>query len=95
MLKVTLLKSLNVRSGDVPLRFRLQDGRKADIVIDTGKCVEAAELMAFGKDGNVRKGCGSFNASLKSDIDKYLSVMSEVYLALARNGAAVTEEALN
>ena len=94
MLKVTLLKSLNVRSGDVPLRFRLQDGRKADIVIDTGKCVEAAELMAFGKDGNVRKGCGSFNASLKSDIDKYLSVMSEVYLALARNGAAVTEEAL-
>ncbi len=90
MFKVTLLKSQNVRSGQVPLRFRLLDGKKADFVFETGKAVDAKDMMAFGKDGNVRKGCASFDVSLKRDIDKYLTVISEAYIALIQRGAEVT-----
>lgn len=94
MFKVTLLKSLNVRCGQVPLRFRLQDGKNVNLVCEAGKTVDAGDLMAFGSDGNVRKGCGSFDASLKSDIDKYMRVISEVYIDLVRECATVTAELL-
>ena len=31
MIKVSLVKSVNVRSGQVPLRFRLKDGADVDL----------------------------------------------------------------
>lgn len=49
MFKATLLKSLNARSGQVPLRFRLQDGKKVDFVFDTRRMVDAVEDRAVAK----------------------------------------------
>ena len=40
MIKVSLVKSVNVRSGQVPLRFRLKDGADVDLVIDSGRMVD-------------------------------------------------------
>lgn len=93
MIKVLLCKSLNVRSGEVPLRLRLKDGDAVDLVFDTGRTVEAASLAAFGKDGAVRSGA-SADASLVAEIGRWKSVLSEAYLSLVRSGAAVDEVSL-
>jgi hypothetical protein len=93
MIKVLLCKSLNVRSGEVPLRLRLKDGDAVDVVFDTGRTVEAVALAAFGKDGAVRSGA-SADAALVAEIGRWKSVLSEAYLSLVRSGAAVDEASL-
>ena len=90
MIKVLLCKSLNVRSGKVPLRLRLKDGDAVDVVFDTGRTVEAGALAAFGKDGAVRSG-SSADAALVAEIGRWKSVLSEAYLSLVRSGVAVDE----
>lgn len=69
MIKVTLYKGINVRSGETPLRFRLRDGKVVDLALESGKMVSAKDLMAFAQDGSVQKGVTVFNAALKRDID--------------------------
>ena len=92
MFKVTLYKSMNVRSGEVPLRFRLREGKDVDLALETGILVPAVDLQAFGADGVVRPGLKEYNLALKNDIDRYCSVMSEVYLELKQSGAAFDDE---
>lgn len=92
MIKITLLKSMNVRSGEVPLRFRLSDGEDVELTLDSGTKVAAQDLMAFTKDGAVQKGVKQYNASLKEEIMRYFSVMSEVYLTMLQKGVPITDE---
>ncbi|MGN1221175.1 MAG: hypothetical protein ACI4TU_09560 [Candidatus Cryptobacteroides sp.] len=94
MIRVLLAKIMNVRSGMVPLKFRLQVNGDVDVVVDTGKVVEAGELMSFRRDGCVRKGCANVNESLKLEIERYMSMISEAFLAMVREGVSVDEESL-
>ena len=92
MIKVTLYKGVNVRSGETPLRFRLRDGKDVDLALESGKMVSAKDLMTFAQDGSVQKGVSVYNVALKRDIDRYMSVMSEVYLAMIQEGEAIDDE---
>ena len=71
MFKVTLYKSMNVRSGEVPLRFRLREDKDVDLALETGIRVPAVDLQAFGSDGAVRPGLKEYNLELKKEIDRY------------------------
>ena len=92
MFKVTLYKSLNVRSGEMPLRFRLRDGKKVDLALETGKMVDAKEMMAFNTDGTVQAGVSEFNAALLKEIDRYKLAMSEVYVAMCQEGVEISDD---
>lgn len=61
MFKVTLYKSMNVRTGEVPLRFRLREDKDVDLALETGIMVPAVGLQAFGSDGAVRPGLIDWN----------------------------------
>ena len=92
MFKVSLYKSMNVRTGEVPLRFRLREGTNVDLALETPVMVKAVDLQAFNKDGAVQPGVKEYNVQLKKEIDRYSSVMSEVYLAMVQSGAAIDDE---
>lgn len=94
MIRVLLVKIMNVRCGLVPLKFRLLVDGDVDLELDTGKVVEAAELISFRRDGCVGKGCAMVNESLKFEIERYKSVISETFLSMVREGVAVNEENL-
>ena len=91
MFKVTLYKSKNVRSGEVPLRFRLREGKEVDLVLETDIKVSAEDLLAFDQNGAVRAGENA-NKEVKKVIDRYLGLMSDVYLSMRQNGEVVSEE---
>lgn len=91
MIKVLLYKSKNVRAGQVPLRFRLQDGDSVDLALETDKLVEATDLFAFAPDGSLRTG-KDYNPVVKREIDYYKTVMAEVYLAMLQAGAAIDDD---
>lgn len=61
MFKVTLYKSMNVRTGEVPLRFRLREDKDVDLALETGIMVPAVDLQAFGSDGAVHPGLIDWN----------------------------------
>ena len=61
MFKVTLYKSMNVRTGEVPLRFRLREDKDVDLALETVIMVPAVDLQAFGSDGAVRPGLIDWN----------------------------------
>ena len=54
MFEVTFYKSMNVRTGEVPLRFRLREDKDVDLALEMGIMVPAVDLQAFGSDGAVR-----------------------------------------
>ena len=91
MIKVTLNKGVNVRSGETSLRFRLRDGKDVDLVLDSGVKVKAQELVAFDQSGAVRPG-EKVDESVKKTIDKYMAIMSDVYLAMRQNGDEINED---
>ena len=91
MIKVTLLKSLNVRSGQVPLRFRLRDGDDVDLVIDSGRMVDVGDLALFTVDGKARGRLHEYDPQVKRYVDRYISVMPAVYLELVQSGVEVDE----
>jgi len=91
MIKVTLYKGVNVRSGETPLRFRLRDGKDVDLALDTGIMVAAKDLLAFDQNGMVRAGEDA-NEEVKIQIERYLGLMSDVYLSMRQNGEVVTDE---
>lgn len=91
MIKVTLYKGLNVRSGETPLRFRLRDGKDVDLALDTGIMVAAKDLLAFDQNGMVRAGEDA-NEEVKIQIERYFGLMSDVYLSMRQNGEVVTDE---
>ena len=92
MYRLSLVRSTNVRSGEVSLRFRLKDGKDVDLAFETGRKVDVSDLTAFGPDGKVRSGVQMYNVQLKKDIDGYLFAMSSVYLELVQSGAEIDDE---
>jgi len=88
MVRITLFKSLNVRSGEVPLKFRLKDGRDVDLVINSGLMVEAQELMNFKPDGSRRSGA-SDNPVLKGEIDRYMNAIGLVYAEMSQESRVI------
>ena len=97
MFKVTLYKSMNVRSGEVPLRFRLREDKDVDLALETGIKVAAVDLQAFGSDGAVRPGLKEYNLELKKEIDlrfrirtRWWSGFGSIYMRSTRWAASVT-----
>ncbi len=68
MFKVTLYKSMNVRTGEVPLRFRLREDKDVDLALETGIMVPAVDLQAFGSDGAVRPGLIDWNSISRTHV---------------------------
>ena len=92
MFKVSLYKKVNARSGDVPLRFRLKDGKTVDLGYETGKMVPAKDMMAFSQDGTLQPGIIEYDAALLQEIERCKLAMSEVYMSLCQEGVALNEE---
>lgn len=91
MIKVSLVKSVNVRSGQVQLRFRLKDGADVDLVIDSGRMVDVGDLALFTVDGKARGRLHEYDPQVKRYVDRYISVMPAVYLELVQSGVEVDE----
>ena len=94
MIKITLHKSLNVRSGEMPLRFRLRDGESVDLTMETGKMVDAKDMQAFIADGSVRPDVDDYNKALADLIEQYKIAIGEAFFSLVSSGAEISAESL-
>ena len=94
MIKITLHKSVNVRSGEMPLRFRLRDGASVDLTVDTGKMVGAKDMQSFAADGMVRPDLNDYNRGLADQIGLYKKAIAEAYFSMLSSGEEITDASL-
>lgn len=73
----------------MPLRFRLHDGDKVDLTLDTEVMVRAVDLQAFAPDGGLRPRLKEYNAKLKQEIERYRAVIGQVYFDMVQSGAVL------
>jgi hypothetical protein len=90
MIKVVLYKGRNNRTGEVNLRFRVQDGKELDMLFDTGEKVQAFDLMPFAPDGSLQPCVTSFKEALQQEIIHYRELLSVACLNIRQRGEAIT-----
>ena len=90
MIKVVLYKGRNNRTGEVNLRFRVQDGKELDMLFDTGEKVQAFDLMPFAPDGSLQPCVTSFKEALQLEIIHYRELLSVACLNVRQRGEAIT-----
>ena len=90
MLKVVLYKGRNNRTGEVNLRFRIQDGKELDMVFDTGIKEQAFDLMPFAPDGSLQPCVTSFKEELQQEIIHYRELLNMACVNIRQRGEAIS-----
>ena len=94
MEKIILLSRTTKSSGDIRLRFRLLDGRKADLFHKSDIRASAEELEKFDKYGNVKPKKKLYNTDLADKIAKEIVIIRTVYKDMLENGFDITSAVL-
>lgn len=79
MERITIFNRTTKKDGEIRLRFRLVDGRKADIYHKSQIKASLAELAKFAPDGSIKPGTRIFNRDLADAIKIEMDIMSEAY----------------
>lgn len=86
MERVTIFKRTTKKEGDIRLRFRLQDGRKADLYHKSDIVANLKELDKFTPEGMVKPKVTIYNKTLHKAITTEIAVMRKVYADMINNG---------
>ena len=82
-------------SGTIKLRFRLRDGRRADLTHKSSIEASISDMQKFNADGSLKRGVSIFNESLYDDITRTKDAMSEAYKRMKESGVPVSNERFN
>ncbi|MBQ3846538.1 MAG: hypothetical protein II761_03135, partial [Bacteroidales bacterium] len=94
MEKIILLGRTTKNSGEIKIRFRLLDGRKADLFHKTDLRATAEELEKFDKYGNLKPRIKIYNSELADGISREIGLIKKVYKEMLDNGYDLTSEVL-
>lgn len=92
MERITIFKRTTKKEGDIRLRFRLQDGRKADLYHKSGIVANLKDLEKFLPDGSVKPKVSIFNKSLHAAIVAEIAAMHKVYTNMIDKGSTMNGE---
>ena len=90
MEKITLLARTTKKDGDIRVRLRLTDGRKADIFHKTDIRATASDLEKFDKSGLVKPKAKVYNRDLADKLLREINKMHEVYSEMREGGYDLT-----
>ncbi len=90
MEKITLLARTTRKGGEIRIRFRLTDGRKADIFHKTDIRATASDLEKFDKSGMVKPKAKVYNRDLADKIIREINKMHKVYSEMREGGYDLT-----
>lgn len=79
MERITLKIRTTKSSGEIRLRFRLLDGRKADLTHKSEIKASLKDLEKFNADGTLKPKVSVFNRQLRDAISKEIEVMRQAY----------------
>ena len=94
MEKILLLGRTTKNKGEIRLRFRLLDGRKADLFHKTEIRATPEELDKFDKYGNLKPRKKLYNSELADSITKEINLIKKVYRDMLENGYDLTSAVL-
>lgn len=90
MVKIFVLRKTTKTEGTIRLRFRLVDGRTADLTHKSDIMADLADLEKFDNFGNVKPKLRLYNKSLAGLIENEKTVMKEVYDQMRSEGYDLT-----
>lgn len=79
MEKISLKIRTTKSSGEIRLRFRLLDGRRADLTHKSDISASLTDLKKFDADGSPKPKVSIYNKELAADIAKEIDVMHRAY----------------
>ncbi len=94
MEKILLLKRTLKNEGKIRVRFRLLDGRKADLSLKTDIRATAEELDCFDKYGDLKPKIRLYNVDLADRITQEKNLIKKVYKDMLENGYDLTSAVL-
>lgn len=86
MERITIFKRTTKKEGEIRLRFRLQDGRKADLYHKSDIVANLKELDKFTPEGMVRPKVTVYNRSLHEAVVSEIAVMRKAYTLMLDKG---------
>ena len=76
--------------GDIKLRFRLTDGRRADLYHKSNIKASLADLSKFNVDGSLRPKVSVYNKELEDSITREIDAMRRAYRKMVEAGGIIT-----
>lgn len=96
MLKITFIaKTTREKAGLLPVRFRLCDGRKADISHKSTIRGSAADLAKFTPEGQLRPHVSVYNRTLFDAISREIDYMKRAYDIMRQRGMDMNSKVLD
>lgn len=92
MERITIFTRTTKTEGEIRLRFRLVDGRKADIYHKSQIKASLAELAKFSPDGSIKPGTRIFNRDLADAIREEIAIMADAYKMMREKGLPLDGE---
>ena len=89
MEKISLIIRTTKKEGTIKLRFRLTDGRKADLYHKSEIVADLANLSKFESNGELKKGVRIFDKNLFDAIRNEIGIMSEAYRKMVSEGISL------
>lgn len=90
MIKIKMIGKTEKQDGVIHVRFRLVDGRRADISHKSDIRASAEELEKFENDGTLKPKAKRYNQDLADRIEREIALMREAYKELLENGYDLT-----
>ena len=92
MERITIFNRTTKSEGQIRLRFRLTDGRKADMYHKSEIKASLDELAKFDTDGQVKAGTRIFNKVLAAAIREEIEIMRQAYHLMIEEGRVINGE---
>ena len=92
MERITIFNRTTKTEGEIRLRFRLVDGRKADMYHKSQIKASLAEIAKFSPDGTIKPGIRIFNRELADEIKEEIAIMSHAYKVMREKGLPLDGE---
>ena len=90
MERIVIFARTTKTEGEIRLRFRLTDGRRADLYHKSNIKASLADLSKFNVDGTLRPKVSVYNKQLEDDITREIDAMRRAYRKLVEAGEIIT-----
>lgn len=90
MERIVIFARTTKTEGDIKLRFRLTDGRRADLYHKSNIKASLADLAKFNVDGSLRPKVSVYNKELEDNITKEIDAMRRAYRKMVESGGIIT-----
>lgn len=92
MIKISIINRTTKTNGEIRLRFRLMDGRKADMYHKSDIKASIQALEKFNPDGSIRKKVVIYDKDLAVDIEREINIMGQAYTQMQQKGLPMNGE---